>query len=64
MNKKAYIQPIIEISHICSDSSILAGSTPLSDFTGNGSVNLPNSEGSGEGINAEGRAARFFDDWE
>ena len=63
MNKKAYVQPIIEISRIYSDSSILVGSTPLSDFTGNGNVNLPNNEGSGEGINAEARAAEFFDDW-
>ena len=63
MNKKAYIQPIIEICRLCNSSSILAGSTPLSDFTGNGNVNLPNNEGSGEGIDVEARAAEFFDDW-
>ena len=63
MNKKAYIQPIIKISRIYSDSSILVGSTPLSDFTGKGDIYVPDDEISGEGIDVEARAAEFFDDW-
>lgn len=64
MDKKAYIQPIIEISRLGNSSSILAGSTPLSDFTGNGDIYVPDDEISGEGIDVEARAAEFFDDWE